>query len=120
MPASVPPLHRDQSPPERYRCRGACGRHWPVLLLVALAIRLESHGPVFERHSRVNRAGRRFEALNFRVAEQDQSRTWARKVTRVGSFLLHTRIVSLPQILNVLRGEISLIEIEDHSPSFWA
>ena len=92
----------------------------PLLLLAALAIRLESPGPVFEKRPRVNRAGRRFEALSFRVTEHDQAHTWARKVTRVGSFLLYTRMVSLPQILNVLRGDISLMEIEDHSPSFWA
>jgi len=41
-------------------------------------------------------------------------------VTRVGWFLLYTRLVSLPLLINVLRGEISLIEMEDFSSSFWA
>ena len=120
MPASVPPLHRDQSPPERY-CRGrTSGRHWSVAAFSRSRYSIGKPRSCFEKRPRVNRAGRRFEALSFRVTEHDQARTWARKVTRVGSFLLYTRMVSLPQLINVLRGHISLAEIEDHSPSFWA
>ena len=68
----------------------------------------------------MNREGRPFEALTFRATEYDEARArWARKVTRVGKFVLYTRIMSLPLFINVLRGDISLIEMEDYSSSFW-
>jgi lipopolysaccharide/colanic/teichoic acid biosynthesis glycosyltransferase len=93
----------------------------PLLLFASLVVYWESSGPVFDRRASINREGRPFEALTFRTTEYDQGRSrWARKVTRVGWFLLYTRLVSLPLLINVLRGEISLIEMEDFSSSFWA
>ncbi len=92
-----------------------------LLLFVGLAVYWESSGPLFDRRSSINREGRPFEALTFRTTEYDEARARrARKVTRVGKFVLYTRIVSLPLLINVLRGDISLIEMEDYSSSFWA
>ena len=88
----------------------------PLMFFIALAIRWESPGPVFDRHPSLNREGRRFDELNFRTNAQGR---WARNITRTGWFLLYTRIVSLPQLINVVRGDITLIEIYDNSSSFW-
>jgi lipopolysaccharide/colanic/teichoic acid biosynthesis glycosyltransferase len=59
--------------------------------------------------------------LKFRTMLPEPERTmpvWARKLTQVGEFLRYTRIESLPQLINVLRGEMSLIDPDDSSPSF--
>ena len=80
----------------------------PLALLVALAIKCEGPGPIFERQTCIGRAGRRFQTLKFRttVADRDHNvPVWARKTTQVGQFLRCTRIESLPQLCNVLRGE---------------
>ena len=93
----------------------------PLALLVALAIKCEGPGPIFERQTCIGRHGRRFQMLKFRttVADGDHNvPVWAREITQVGQFLLRTRIESLPQLCNVLRGEMSLIDPDGSSPSF--
>ncbi len=93
----------------------------PLALLVALAIKCEGPGPIFERQTCIGRAGRRFQTLKFRttVADRDHNvPVWARKTTQVGQFLRCTRIESLPQLCNVLRGEMSLIDPDGSSPTF--
>ena len=88
----------------------------PLLVLIALAIRWETTGPVLDRRTSINREGHTFVALTFRITEQDRGRIWSHgNVTRVGWFLLYTRMVSLPQLINAVRGDISLFEMEDHS-----
>ncbi len=81
----------------------------PLMAIVALAIKLESPGPVFSRRSQLNRDGRSFELLRFRTTSQ---RGWGavRGQTRIGWFLHYTRIDDLPQLVNVLRGELTFIE----------
>lgn len=104
----------------------------PVLLLAALAIRLDSPGPVLFRQSRVGYRGREFMVYKFRTmfdrrsaarngadsgrAKDDPASIDAlitreddKRITRVGRFLRRTRIDELPQLLNVLRCEMSLI-----------
>jgi len=89
----------------------------PVLLLVAVAIRLESPGPILYRQERIGRAGRTFTILKLRSmrddAEADGVARWAApkdsRVTRVGRFIRLTRIDEIPQALNVLRGEMALV-----------
>jgi lipopolysaccharide/colanic/teichoic acid biosynthesis glycosyltransferase len=93
----------------------------PLALLVALAIKCEGPGPIFERQTCIGRAGRRFQTLKFRttVADRDHNvPVWARKTTQVGQFLRCTRIEGLPQLCNVLRGEMSLIDADGSSPTF--
>lgn len=82
----------------------------PLLLIVACAIRWE--GPaVLERQERIGCCGRRFQMLKFRTTVYDPEHAtpaWAQKMTRVGQFLRYTRIEDLPQLINVLRREITL------------
>ncbi len=102
----------------------------PLFPVIALAVKLESRGPVFFRQLRVGRAlGDRtelFEMIKFRSmrtdAEVGSGPAWAQKndprVTRVGLFLRKTRLDELPQFLNVLRGEMSLIGPRPERPGF--
>ena len=88
-----------------------------VTPLVALAIKLDSRGSVFYCQERVGRAGKRFRIVKFRTmssdAEKDGKAVWASdndpRITRVGAILRKTRIDELPQFLNVLWGEMSLV-----------
>lgn len=89
---------------------------WPIWLLTALAIKLESSGPVFFRQLRTGLFNQEFSIIKFRSMSQDAEKDGARwaskndsRVTRVGSFIRKTRIDELPQLINVLKGEMSLI-----------
>jgi sugar transferase (PEP-CTERM system associated) len=100
----------------------------PVMILSALAILVEDgwRGPVFYRQARVGGAGRSFALLKFRSmrpdAETDGQPRWAAKddprVTRVGAIMRKLRIDELPQILNVLRGNMSLVGPRPERPQF--
>jgi sugar transferase (PEP-CTERM system associated) len=100
----------------------------PVMLLAVLAIRLDSPGPIIYRQERVGKGGRSFMCLKFRSmrsdAERDGVARWAAKndsrVTRVGAFIRKTRIDELPQLLSVLKGEMSLVGPRPERPSFVA
>lgn len=102
----------------------------PVMLVTALMIKL-TEGPrasIFYRQVRVGQGGRSFKLLKFRSmredAELDGQAQWAQKndsrVTAVGSFIRLTRIDELPQILNVLRGEMSFVGPRPERPEFVA
>lgn len=88
-----------------------------VLPFVAIAIRMDSPGPLFYRQTRAGRAGRYFQIVKFRTmgtdAESDGKARWASdndpRITRVGLFLRKTRIDELPQFINVLMGDMSLV-----------
>ena len=92
---------------------------WPLMLLVALAIRIESGKgqPILYRQERVGERGRVFKLIKFRSmrtdAEKDGVARWASKsddrVTRVGRVIRRTRLDELPQLWNVLRGDMSVI-----------
>jgi sugar transferase (PEP-CTERM system associated) len=100
----------------------------PVMLLAALAIKLDSRGPVFYRQERVGLGGRTFQCVKFRSmrtdAESDGVARWATKndsrVTRVGAFMRKTRIDELPQLFSVLRGEMSIVGPRPERPEFVA
>jgi sugar transferase (PEP-CTERM system associated) len=100
----------------------------PVMMLTAIAILIEDgwRSPVFYRQARVGRGGRTFELLKFRSmrpdAETGGQARWAQiddpRVTRVGAIIRRLRIDELPQILNVLRGHMSLIGPRPERPHF--
>jgi sugar transferase (PEP-CTERM system associated) len=89
----------------------------PIMGLVALAIKMDSLGPVFYRQERVGKDGRIFELLKFRSmrpdAEEETGPVWAQendeRVTRVGRIIRKLRIDEMPQMINVLRGEMSFV-----------
>jgi len=98
----------------------------PILLLIALAIRLDSPGPVFYRQDRVGRDRRVFQILKFRSmhvgAERETGPVWAPsgdpRRTRMGSFLRTWSLDELPQLLNVLKGDMSLVGPRPERPYF--
>jgi lipopolysaccharide/colanic/teichoic acid biosynthesis glycosyltransferase len=93
----------------------------PLMLLVALTIRAESPGPVLVRGSCIGVRGRRFQMLKFRTVRHDPDRSaplWSRKPTPLGAVLRLTRIDALPQLINVIRGEMSIVDRDGRSPSF--
>jgi len=101
---------------------------WPFMLLVAAAIMLESggKGPVLFHQVRVGLNGRQFRVHKFRSmrtdAEADGVARWATKndnrITRVGAVIRKTRLDELPQVFNVLRGEMSLVGPRPERPEF--
>jgi sugar transferase (PEP-CTERM system associated) len=98
----------------------------PILIICAACIMLESRGPVFYRQERVGQGGRTFRVLKFRSMRVDAERNgapqWAAakddRVTRVGSVIRRFRIDEFPQLLNVLRGEMSLVGPRPERPYF--
>jgi len=94
----------------------------PTLGMVACLIKLESPGPVFFRQKRLGFNNRPFEVLKFRSmthggnpkTELQQAQRGDRRVTRVGQFLRRSSIDELPQLFNVLRGEMSLVGPRPH------
>jgi lipopolysaccharide/colanic/teichoic acid biosynthesis glycosyltransferase len=96
---------------------------FPLMAIVGIAIKCDSPGPVFERERRVGSGGRRFDALKFRTtlhAVEGPGPTWRRapEMSRVGRYLRYTGIDDLPQLFNVLRGEMSIIDSGACLPSF--
>jgi exopolysaccharide biosynthesis polyprenyl glycosylphosphotransferase len=99
----------------------------PLMLLIALLIKLDSPGPVFFLQERIGEQGRRFKMIKFRSMYQDAERRWHEvakrdeqgnlihkmeddpRVTRIGRRLRRTSLDELPQLINVLRGEMSLV-----------
>jgi len=89
----------------------------PVLALAALAIRLESRGPVIYRHRRVGRGGRQFELLKLRTMVQGAETMGAGlyiedrdpRITRSGRLLRRFSLDELPNLVNVLRGDLAIV-----------
>jgi len=97
----------------------------PVMLLTAIAVWLESPGPVLYRQERAGLHGVPFQVLKFRSMRQDAEKdgaVWAAvndsRVTRCGAFIRKTRIDELPQLWNVLKGEMSLVGPRPERPVF--
>jgi sugar transferase (PEP-CTERM system associated) len=98
---------------------------WPIMLAVALAIRLEDGSPVLYRQTRVGLFGRTFEVLKFRSMKkqaEEGGAQWAQKndtrVTKTGSVIRKLRFDELPQIFNIIRGQMSLVGPRPERPEF--
>ena len=99
----------------------------PFLLLAMLAIRIEDGGPALYRQIRVTQNGRHFNILKLRTMRVDAERggaVWAatadKRITKLGSFMRRTRLDELPQLVNVLRGEMSFVGPRPERPEFVA
>lgn len=97
----------------------------PVMLLVALAIKLDSRGPIFYSQVRLGERCRPFRIYKFRTMRVDAEAggaAWAQKndprITRIGRFLRKTRLDELPQLINVLKGDISIVGPRPERPEF--
>lgn len=99
---------------------------FPLYIIVSLAIKIESKGPVFYSQLRVGRNGKEFRIYKFRSMVQDAEKAsgpvWAQKndprITKVGHFMRKTRIDELPQLINVLSGDMSFIGPRPERPFF--
>jgi sugar transferase (PEP-CTERM system associated) len=99
---------------------------WPLMLLTALAVFFESGGPVLYRQERVGLNGKVFQVIKFRSmvvnAEKDGGAVWATsndsRVTWVGAFIRNTRLDELPQIYNILKGDMSFVGPRPERPEF--
>ncbi|MFO1261053.1 MAG: exopolysaccharide biosynthesis polyprenyl glycosylphosphotransferase [Sphingomonadaceae bacterium] len=95
----------------------------PLFVIVAIAVKLESAGPVFFRQQRIGRSNQLFDILKFRsmrveACDAEGNRSTARdddRITRVGAFIRKTSIDELPQLINVLRGDMSLVGPRPHA-----
>ncbi len=97
----------------------------PVLLIVALLIKLESSGPVFFIQERVGRDGKPFRLIKFRSMRSDAEKsgpTFAQKndtrVTRVGAFIRKVRLDEIPQFINIFKGDMDLVGPRPERPVF--
>lgn len=98
----------------------------PLMLIVALAIKLDSRGPIFYRQERLGQHHRSFHILKLRSmtvdAEKPGVAVWATpsdsRVTRVGRFIRLTRIDEIPQVINILRGDMSFVGPRPERPAF--
>jgi lipopolysaccharide/colanic/teichoic acid biosynthesis glycosyltransferase len=93
----------------------------PLMSIVALAIKLDSPGPIFFRLERLGRDGRRVRILKFRTTvcrphDPRRSGISDAHLTRVGWFLRRTHVDGLPQLMNVLNGELTLMGVGPSRP----
>ena len=98
---------------------------WPVLVLIALAIKIDDPGPVFYRQVRVGRNGKEFRIYKFRTMVVDADKkglaiTVGRdnRITRMGSLLRKTKLDELAQLINVFTGEMSFVGPRPEVPKY--
>ncbi len=99
---------------------------FPLMTLLAVAIKATSRGPIFFKQTRVGMRGKIFNMYKFRTMLQDAEAksgpVWAKendpRVTQIGTFLRKTHLDELPQFINVLRGEMSLVGPRPERPYF--
>ncbi|NGM83581.1 sugar transferase [Paenibacillus sp. 7124] len=97
---------------------------WPFFIIIAVAIKLESRGPILFKQKRIGKHKREFYILKFRTMRTDTPKDMPTHllknpeacITRVGKFLRKTSLDELPQIINILKGEMSII---GPRPALW-
>lgn len=98
----------------------------PVFLLLAAAIKLDSPGPVFYRQERVTQYGRRFRIHKFRTMVQNADKgsqltvNQDSRITRVGKVIRNCRLDEIAQLIDVIRGELTLVGVRPESPRYVA
>jgi lipopolysaccharide/colanic/teichoic acid biosynthesis glycosyltransferase len=97
----------------------------PLMLVIALAVRLESPGPVFFCQTRIGRGGRRFGMYKFRKFHRNAGNSGSPltlhkdpRLTRVGAALMATKLDELPQLWNVIRGDMAIVGPRPESLAF--
>lgn len=94
----------------------------PLFLIVAIAIKTTSKGPAFFRQRRTGRGGKEFDILKFRsmVADNDvRDLSKGDQYTTVGKFIRRTSIDELPQLINIVKGEMSFVGPRPWIPEYW-
>ena len=98
---------------------------WPFLAAIAIAIKFDSPGPAFFRQDRIGKSGQPFRIFKFRSMVAGASQTGTAitiradpRITRVGAFLRRTKLDELPQLINVLLGDMSLVGPRPEVPAF--
>jgi len=98
---------------------------WPLCLLVAVAVKLTSHGPVFFRQDRLGRHGHCFQIIKFRTMRSDPAASGCavtavndERITPLGSFLRRSKLDEIPQLWNVLLGDMSFVGPRPEVPEF--
>lgn len=100
---------------------------WPVLVLIALAIKIDDPGPVFYRQVRVGKDGKEFRIYKFRTMVVDADKKGLQitvgkdnRITRMGAFLRKTKLDELAQLINVFKGEMSFVGPRPEVPKYVA
>ena len=100
---------------------------WPVLVLIALAIKIDDPGPVFYRQVRVGKNGKEFRIYKFRTMVVDADKKGLQitvgkdnRITRMGAFLRKTKLDELAQLINVFKGEMSFVGPRPEVPKYVA
>ena len=98
---------------------------WPILLVIAIAIKLDSPGPAFYNQERVTMYGRKFKIHKFRTMITDADKIGSqvtvgndRRITRMGKVLRGVRLDELPQVINILKGEMSFVGTRPEVPRY--
>lgn len=98
---------------------------WPLLVIAAVLVKLTSKGPVFFKQERMGRNFQPFQILKFRTMVVDAPKLGAQltagrdpRITRVGSLLRKTKVDELPQLINVLKGEMSFVGPRPEVPKY--
>lgn len=99
----------------------------PVLAIIALAVKLDTSGPVFHTATRIGKDGRPFTLYKFRTMVRDAAQTGPAitrggdpRVTRVGHFLRRYKMDELPQFINVVKGDMSIVGPRPEDPRYVA
>jgi sugar transferase (PEP-CTERM system associated) len=97
----------------------------PLIILISLLIKMDSEGPLFYRQERIGEYGRRFKLLKFRTMIENaeaNGAVWAQRndprITRVGRWLRKTRLDEIPQMINVLKGDMAFVGPRPERPEF--